>query len=131
MTEAKTRHGLMSSLRQLVGTVLETVQVRLSLLSNEIEREKLRLFDGLLLSVLALMLLCLGLLMLGGFIVVLFWDSYRLQVLGALSCTFLIAGSWLLFSARAGLRQSGGLFSHSVTELGQDLDSIRSDQGLP
>jgi uncharacterized membrane protein YqjE len=126
MAETNTKHGLFSSLRQLLGSVVETAQVRLSLISTEIEQEKLRLFDGLLMAVLALMLLGLGLLMLCGFIVVLFWDSYRLQTLAVLALLFLGAGTWLLVSARARLQQPGGLFNSSVTELERDLASLRA-----
>lgn len=113
-------HGLFASLRRLLGTALETVQVRLALLSNEIEQEKLRLFDGLLWAGLALMLLGLGTMLLAAFIVVLFWDSYRLQALGGLALLLLGAGAWVLSIARARLQNPGGLFSSSVEELGRD-----------
>ncbi|MEQ1658217.1 MAG: phage holin family protein [Hylemonella sp.] len=112
--------GLFASLRQLLGTAVATVQVRLALLSNEIEQEKLRLFDGLLWAGLALMLLALGILLLAAFIVVLFWDSYRLQALVGLALLLLGAGAWLLSLARERLRSPGGLFSTSVSELGRD-----------
>ena len=120
MSEPDKGHGLFASLRQLLGTTLATVQLRLALLSNEIEQEKLRLFDGLLWAGLALLLLGLGALLLCAFVVVLFWDSYRLQALGVLALLFLGAGAWLLSVARARLQQPGGLFSSSVAELGRD-----------
>lgn len=120
MSEPDKGHGLFSSLRRLLGTALETVQVRLALLSNEIEQEKLRLFDGLLWAGLALLLLGLGALLLAAFIVVLFWDSYRLQALGVLAVLLLGAGAWLLSVARARLQTPGGLFSSSVEELRRD-----------
>jgi uncharacterized membrane protein YqjE len=74
--------------RQLEATGIETVQIRLSLISNEIEQEKLRVHEGLLLTILAALLFGIGLHMPCGLIIALFWDSYRLQVLAALSCTF-------------------------------------------
>lgn len=120
MSESGKDHGLFASLRQLLGTALELVQVRLALLSNEIEQEKLRLFDGLLYAGLALMLLGLGSLLLAAFVVVLFWDGYRLQALGLLALLFLGAGAGLLWRARARLRNPGGLFSNSVEELRRD-----------
>jgi uncharacterized membrane protein YqjE len=116
--------GLLASLRRLLGTVLQIVQVRLDLLSNEIEQEKLRLFDGLLWAGLALVLLALGTLLVLVFIIVLFWDSYRLQVLGALALLFLGGGAGLLALARTRLRNPGGLFSHSVEELARDRDGL-------
>lgn len=120
MSEPAQGQGLFSSLRQLLGTAVATLQVRLALLSNEIEQEKLRLFDGLLWAGLALMLLALGTLLLAAFVVVLFWDNYRLQALGILALLLLGAGAWLLSLARDRLRSTGGLFSTSVRELGRD-----------
>lgn len=120
MSESPQGTGLFASLRQLLGTVVATVQVRLALLSNEIEQEKLRLFDSLLWAGLALMLLALGTLLLAAFIVVLFWDSYRLQALGGIALLLLGTGVWLLACARRRLRSQGGLFSASVKELGRD-----------
>jgi uncharacterized membrane protein YqjE len=120
MSEPAQGQGLFSSLRQLLGTAVATLQVRLALLSNEIEQEKLRLFDGLLWAGLALMLLALGTLLLAAFVVVLFWDNYRLQALGVLALLLLGAGAWLLSLARDRLRSAGGLFSTSVRELGRD-----------
>ncbi|MDP3702706.1 MAG: phage holin family protein [Hylemonella sp.] len=122
--------GLLVSLRQLLGTAVATVQVRLALLGNELEEEKLRLFDSLLWAALALVLLALGSLLLAAFIVVLFWDSHRLQALGGLAVLLLGAGAGLLVRARARLRQPGGLFRASVNELDRDRVGLgASDPG--
>ncbi|MFN4352195.1 MAG: phage holin family protein [Hylemonella sp.] len=120
MSEPAKEPGLFASLRQLLGTAVEALQVRLALLSNEIEQEKLRLFDGLLWAGLALLLLGLGALLLCAFIVVLFWDSHRLLALGTLTLLFLGAGIAVLSMARTRLQSPGGLFNSSVAELGRD-----------
>lgn len=112
--------GLFASTRQLLDTALECVQVRLTLISNEVEQEKLRLFDGLLWAGLALVLLSLGTLLLAAFLVVLFWDNHRLQALGLLTVLFLGVGVGLLCLAHARLRKPGGLFSGSAEELRRD-----------
>jgi uncharacterized membrane protein YqjE len=126
MAESETGRGLFASLRRLLGTAIETVQVRLALLSNEIEEEKQRLVDGLLWAGLALLLLGLGTLLLCGFVVVLFWDDHRQEALGFLSALFLGLGAWLMRVARAYLRRPGGLFSTSVEELGRDRAGLDS-----
>ncbi len=120
--------GLFASVRQLLDTALEFAQVRLTLISNEVEQEKLRLFDGLLWAGLALVLLSLGTLLLAAFLVVLFWDSYRLQALGVLTVLFLGAGGVLLSVAHARLRKPGGLFSGSVDELGRDRAALNAGE---
>jgi len=111
---------LFTSLRRLLGTAIESVQVRLALLSNEIEQEKLRVFDGLLWAGMALILLGLGVLLLCGFIVMLFGEEHRLAALGVLSALFLGVGAWLFQAAREHLHKPGGPFNTSVEELGRD-----------
>ncbi|MDZ4076733.1 MAG: phage holin family protein [Hylemonella sp.] len=120
MSETGQSQGLFASVRQLLSTVVETGQVRLSLLSNEIEQEKLRLYDSLLWIGVGLGLLGLGAQLLIAFIVVLFWDTDRLLILGALALLLLLGGAALLSMTRARLRKPGGLFNSTVEELRRD-----------
>ena len=78
MAESKSG-GLLGSLRQLLGTALETVHVRLELLGTELEFEKRRIFDGLVLGAVALVFLSLGLVLLCGTVILFFWEGYRLM----------------------------------------------------
>ncbi|WP_084382668.1 phage holin family protein [Curvibacter delicatus] len=120
--------GLFSSVRQLLATGVETLRVRLELLSTEVEEEKLRLFDAVLWAGLALLLLGMGLLFLCGLIVVLLWDHHRLLALGGLTVIFLGCGYWVLQIARARLRAPGGLFTSSVAELARDHSELARER---
>jgi uncharacterized membrane protein YqjE len=120
MAGTETQGGLFASARQLLATGVETLRVRLDLLSIEIEQEKLRLFDAVLWAGLALLLLGMGLLFLCGLIVVLLWENHRLLALGGLTAIFLGSGIWVLQGARQRLRTPGGLFNTSVAELARD-----------
>ncbi len=118
--------GLFASLRQLLATALEIAQVRLDLLSTEIEFEKRRLFDGLLWAAVALLVLGVSLTLLCGFVVLLFWEGYRLAAVGVLALLFLVAGLLLMREARQRLRHAGGLLHASVTELKRDAAELRA-----
>lgn len=120
--------GLFGSVRQLLATGVETLRVRLELLSTEVEQEKLRLFDAVLWAGLALLLLGMGLLFLCGLIVVLLWEQHRLLALGALATLFLGVGVWVLQQARARLRAPGGLFATSVAELERDRTELSRER---
>ena len=120
--------GLFASLRQLLGTVLETAQVRLELLGTELETEKRRLFDGFMFGAIALMCLGLGLLLLCVMVIALFWDSYRLAAVGGVACVFVAIGVALLVYARQRLRNALGLFYLSAAELQQDRDALQPDR---
>jgi uncharacterized membrane protein YqjE len=125
------KSGLFSSVRQLLATGVETLRVRLELLSTELEEEKIRLFDAVLWAGLALLLLGMGLLFLCGLVVVLFWESHRLLALGGLAALFLGGGFWVLQTARQRLQAPGGLFATSVAELARDRETLgREPAGL-
>ena len=79
--------GLVASLRRLLGTLLETAQVRLDLIAVEIELEKQRLLTVLLLSVLGLMLACIGLVLAAALLVLAVAPAYRLAVLAVRSAS--------------------------------------------
>jgi len=110
----------MASLRQLLSTLLEIAQVRLELISTELELEKRRWFDALWLGALALVCLALGLVLLCGTLLLLVWEGYRLAAAAGLTVLFLGGGALLLTQARRRLQEPGGLFSASVRELRRD-----------
>ena len=122
--------GLLASLRGLLLSGLALAENRLALLSNELEEQKLRLVQGLVMAVAGLFVLGVGLVLFAGFVLLLFWESYRLPALAALTLGFLGAGAWLLASARRRLRSEGGPFGATLAELRADRAAIegRSDK---
>jgi uncharacterized membrane protein YqjE len=115
--------GLLNSLRQLLGTLLEIAQVRLELISTELELEKRRWFDTLWLAALALVCLALGMVVLCGTLLLLLWDGYRLAAAAGLAVLLLGSGAVLLAQARRRLHQPGGIFHDSVAELRRDRET--------
>lgn len=121
--------GLFGSLRRLAATAIELAQVRLELLSTEIEQEKLRLFDALLWTGAALVMLATGVVLLCVLLVVLMWDSHRLLTLVVLTAAFLGGGAWALLAARQRLHSPGRLFEASLGELRRDRGALGSMPG--
>jgi uncharacterized membrane protein YqjE len=116
--------GLLESLKRLAGTSLAIVQTRLELLSNELEEERLRIRQLLFYGSVALFLFGMATLLLTVFIVVLFWDSYRLQVLGGLTVLFLCAGLLAWNALLRAKRERPRLFSASLAELADDIERL-------
>ncbi len=116
--------GLFVSLRRLLATVIEIAQVRLDLLSAELEIEKQRVMAGLLFGVAALLVLGVGVVLACGFIILLLWDGYRLAAVAVLSLVFFGSGLWLMRNARERLRSPGGPFAASVSELRRDQSGL-------
>lgn len=118
--------GLLASLRGLLLTGLALAENRLALLSNELEEQKVRIVHGLVMAVAGLFVLGVGLVLFCGFVLLLFWEGYRLPALAVLTLGFLGAGAWLLVSASRRLRTEGGPFRASVEELRQDRASVQA-----
>ena len=126
MVDPVRESGLFASLQRLLVTALEIAQVRLELLGTEVEFEKQRLFDGLLWGAFALLLLGLGLVLLCGFVILLFWDGYRLAAVGSMALMFLGGGVTLMLEARRRLRSPGGMFKTSMDEVARDRAGLQS-----
>jgi uncharacterized membrane protein YqjE len=124
VSEPGSQRGLFASVRQLLATVLEIGHVRLRLLGNELEQEKLRIFDGLLLAGVGLMLLSVGTLLLCALILMLFAEGYRLAALAVMTLAFIVGG---VFAMRAGgqrLRGPGHIFQATLDEIAQDHEAL-------
>lgn len=120
MSEPVHESGLFASLRRLLATALEIAQVRLELLSSELELEKRKILDGLFWGAVALMILGVGIVLLCGFVILLFWDGYRLPAVGVMALLFLAGGVLLMRDVQKKLSSPGGVFNASAAELEQD-----------
>ena len=116
--------GLMVSVKRLAGTLLAIIQTRLELLSNELEEERLRVRQMVVYGSVVLFLFAMATMLMTVFVVVLFWDSYRLQVLGGLTVLFLVAGLLVLNALRRAAAERSKLFSTSLSELSDDIDRL-------
>ena len=120
MSESGSPGGLFASLRQMLGTMLEIAQVRLQLFGNELEQEKLRIFDGLLLAGIGLMLLSVGTVLLCALVVMLFAEGYRVAALAVLTVAFIAGGVLTMRAGGHRLHSPGGVFQATLAELRQD-----------
>lgn len=118
------RVGLFESSRRLASTALELANVRLELLVTDLELEKRRLVDVLMLVLLGAVLLGLGLILFVGFVLMLVWEPYRLGALTVLMLGFVAGGGWLLVSARRKLRGGPPLFGATSAELKRDRAAV-------
>lgn len=120
--------GLAASLRRLLGTLLEVAQVRLELLSAEIESEKLRVFDALVWLVLALLCATTGMLLAIGFVVLLLPETLRGPALGMAAAIFIVAAIALARQARERLASPAGAASATIDELRRDRDALKTGE---
>lgn len=112
----------MESLKRMAGTLLAIIQTRLELLSNELEEERLRISQMLFYGSIALFFFGLAIMLLTAFIVVVFWDSNRLLVLGSFTALYFVAGLLAWNASRRLAGEKSKLFSASLAELADDRD---------
>lgn len=119
--------GLMGSLKRLTSSLLAILATRLALLVNELQEERLRLTQLLLLGVIVAFCIGTGLILLNAFIVVLFWDDHRLVALGTLTLVYLVAGAVVAMVLRSRARAGTKLFAASLAELEKDRHALRGE----
>ncbi len=124
--------GLFESGKRAIDSLIDLALVRLELFGTELEAEKLRLFNALFQAAVALVLLALALVLALGFVILLFWEGYRLAAMGVLTVVFGGAGLWLLLRARDALQvRDGGPFALTLGELRRDRQSLRPEEPAP
>ncbi|MCX7141660.1 MAG: phage holin family protein [Proteobacteria bacterium] len=126
--EGAARGGLLYSVRHLASSLLAAAQTRLEILATEIEEERVRLEQMLLVALGAVFCLGMGVILSVGFIVVFFWDTHRLAAVGGLAAGFLGAGALLGFVLRDKAKSRPKLFAATRGELAKDRAALREPQ---
>jgi len=126
-TDSTAGPGLFAALRGAALTLVATARTRIELAGNELATERIRLVRLLVLGIAALFCLGLGLVLLVGLLVALYWEN-RIALLGAFTAVFLIGGGVLLYAmARANDRHQ--VFAATLAELEEDLHQLRAAAG--
>jgi uncharacterized membrane protein YqjE len=116
--------GLLESLMNFASTLVAIVQIRLELLSTDLEDTHARVVSLLLLGLAAFFFIGVGVLLVTLLLVVAFWDSHRLLVLASLAGFYLVVGVAIAAIARHKARSRPRLFAASLAELNKDRQAI-------
>lgn len=112
--------GLFESLSALSATLIAMVYTRLDLLSIDLEEERAHASLQLVLALTALFFIGVGVVLVAMLLVVVYWDTHRILVLGSLAGFFLLAGLLAGGFALHKLRIKPRLFAASLSELHKD-----------
>ncbi len=121
-----TRAGLWSSLKRVLDALLATVENRVELISVELQEEKCRLVEAILLAAGVAAFGMMTLTLITFTLVALFWDSARMTVLVALSVVYLgvTVAAWRALQARLKSRTA---FAGTLDELKKDRSCLGTD----
>ncbi len=117
--------GFFNSIRTLAGSVLDLLHVRIELFSVELQEAQEHGKQLVVLAAGGAMLLTLGLLLLTFFIVVLFWDSYRLLSIAIVTALYLGGGAVCLWRAHNLLQNRPSPLGGSLREFVEDLKQLK------
>jgi uncharacterized membrane protein YqjE len=127
-TPKQPAEGLLTSLKNLTVTLIAIIHTRLELLSTDLEEGRERFISLLAIAFVSLFSLCFGAVLLTILVVVVFWDTHRLLVLGSLTGLFLIVGAVLGSIVVRRLKSMPRMFEASLAELIKDHQEIDTNR---
>lgn len=118
--------GIVESFKALLLTFVSSLYTRLEIATTELEEERERLEQLVLLGVAAVFCLCMGVLLVSLLLIALAWDTpYRMLVFSGVTALYLIAGICLGLILRAKVKSKPRLFGTTLSELAKDYESLR------
>jgi uncharacterized membrane protein YqjE len=121
----KPHPGFADAARAFGASALELLRVRVELLSIELQEERERGKEVIVLAVAGALLLALALLVLTLFVIVLFWDSWRLTAIAVVALGYLGGGAWALLKVQRMLHNRPKPFEATLQEFAHDLHVLR------
>lgn len=118
--------GVIGSLRGLVATVVGLAQTRLQLLANELEEQRIRVLQMVVLAAVAMFCGAMAVILITAFIVVALWDLHRLWTLGLLAALYAAGALAVLSVLKRRAAERPKAFSASLAELQRDEKALRS-----
>jgi uncharacterized membrane protein YqjE len=117
--------GLFGSVRRLGATLLALGQTRLSLACVDLSEERDRILKLALFTLAGSLAVVLALGALSALLVIAFWDTARLQILGLLLIVYLVIAMWCVSRVRALGREAPALLESTLAELERDAQALR------
>jgi len=118
--------SLFQSLKGYLATWVELLRTRLELFSTEWQEERERLEQIVILAAASFFCLAFGLMMVTLFVVVAFWDTHRLAVLGGFAVLYLAAGTVAAVITWRKSKSKPKLFAATLGELAKDYRHLSS-----
>jgi len=117
--------SFLQGLKVLLATLSSAFHTRLEIFVTELEEERERLKQTLVLTLVIFFGLSFGLILLTIFIVAIFWERGWIVAIGCLAAIYLGIGVVAAMKLRSALLTRPGLFPATLSELGKDRDRVR------
>jgi uncharacterized membrane protein YqjE len=117
--------GLLDSLKMLARSLLALGQTRLEIMGSEIEEQRALFLREVVLTVIAALLLGLGVAFTALFVVLVVPLEYRTHVMGLFAVVFFVGSGAVIGALRAARHDRPHTFSTTIQELGKDRESLQ------
>lgn len=117
--------SLFGALKSVAATLLASGKTRLELLGNEIEEEKLRAIQLVLMAQGMVFCFSVATLFAVVLLVMIFWDN-RIAVLGSLTVIFGVLGGIFYTQFRHATHRPSQVFAASIAELQEDIRHLKA-----
>jgi uncharacterized membrane protein YqjE len=113
--------AITAAVGRIAATLVAMVHTRLELAAVEVQEEARRLLGYVAWLLLALFLVAGSFMLAALFVILLFWDSYRLHAVGGMAALFLLAGAAIITRVRTSVATRPPLLSNTLAELRNDV----------
>ena len=118
--------AIIETVGRIGGTLLSMVETRLQLAALDIEEESQRLLGYFMLALLSLILFGIAMVLVALTIILVFWDTYRLQAALALAALFGAAGTFFMMKLKTAFATRPRMLASTVAELNKDVNFFRN-----
>jgi uncharacterized membrane protein YqjE len=117
--------ALLAAAGRVASTLVAMVGTRLELAAVEFQEDARRLLGYLAWSLLAVFLAAASIMLVALFVILLFWDSYRLQAVAGMAVLLGLGAGLIVMSVRSKLNAQTPLFADTLAELRKDVEYVR------
>ena len=117
--------AIFSALGRVASTLVAMAGTRLELAAVEFQEDARRLLGYLAWTLLAVFLAAGALMLAALFVIVVFWDTWRLEAVGGMAVLFGLIAAVIVVKVRSGLNAQAPLFSATLAELRNDIAYLR------
>jgi uncharacterized membrane protein YqjE len=117
--------ALFAAAGRVAATLVAMVGTRLELAAVEFQEDARRLLGYLAWSLMAVFLAAGAVMLAALFVILLFWDSYRLQAVAGMAVVLAGGAFLIVMSVRSRLNAQTPLFADTLAELRKDVEYVR------
>jgi uncharacterized membrane protein YqjE len=117
--------AILAAAGRVASTLMAMVGTRLELAAVEFQEDARRLLGYLAWTLLAVFLAAGSIMLVVLFVILLFWDSYRLQAVAGMAVLLSLGAGLIVMSVKSKLNAQTPLFADTLAELRKDAEYVR------